>query len=259
MLHYTIQGNGPFIALIHGFCENSTCFSEQVFLLKQDYTVINIDLPGHGKSAEPAENTRVEDIAENVFSILETCGAEKSLIIGHSMGGYVALAFAKKYSHKLAGFGLLHSTANADNEEKKNKRDQAIQLIQQHGAGIYLRSFIPPLFSEGFSSVIIRQRVESNASISAVTLERCLQALKNRNDSHAFLQQTALPVLFLIGKYDTLIPESDLFLQASKSSVAKIGYLQQSAHMGMLEQPIDVANHIAAFAEYCFTIQPHHT
>lgn len=252
MLHYTNNGVGKTIVLIHGFCEHSTCFNEQVFLLSASYNVIAIDLPGHGQSPSMSSFT-MNDVADEVKHILDKESVSSCILIGHSMGGYVTLAFAKKYPQLLNGFGLMHSTANADNEERKAKREQGIKVIGEKGPEIYVRNFIPPLFAEGFSPDTIAARQSANAGITAETLIACLTAMKNRDDSNAFIAETTLPVGFFIGKNDALIPAQDMLRQAAAAKTAMIIRLNETAHMGMLEEPAKTGEGIRAFADFCFS------
>ncbi len=253
MLHYTSTGSGQTIVLIHGFCENNTCFNEQVFLLKAHYNLICIDLPGHGLSPLQ-EPFGIEDIADRVKQVLDTCGVEQCVMMGHSMGGYVTLAFAKKHATYLKGYGLLHSTANTDSEERKNKRDQAIKLIQTKGAAFYVEQFIPPLFAAGTDAVLIKARQQSNANISSTTLITCLTAMKNRPDSHELLHTSKLPVAFIAGGQDAIIPLADMLAQAASVPVAHLTVLPDAAHMGMLEKPTEVTKAIGDFAAFCFGV-----
>lgn len=251
MLHYSSNGSGPTIVLIHGFCENSTCFNEQVFLLKDRYTIICIDLPGHGLSAEQSEFS-ISDIALQVKEVLDANAVKQCVMIGHSMGGYVTLAFAQEHSSYLKGYGLLHSTANADSEERKSKREQAINLIVEKGAGFYVEQFIPPLFAAGTDSALIKMRQSSNASLSSTTLIACLTAMKNRLDSNRLLETSKLPVAFIAGANDAIIPIKDMLAQAATVPVAQVTCLVGAAHMGMLEKPQQVTEAIEHFARFCF-------
>ncbi len=251
MLHYSSYGSGQTIVLIHGFCENSTCFNEQVFLLKGHYNIICIDLPGHGQSAEQSSFS-IEDVAGQVNRVLDVCGVEQCVMIGHSMGGYVTLAYAKKYANRLKGFGLLHSTANADSAERKAKRGQAIGVINEKGATFYVEQFIPPLFADGTNSELIAARQQANAKITSATLIACLTAMKNRPDSNALLSASNMPVAFIAGAKDALIPMHDMLAQAASVPVAQVTCLPDAAHMGMLENPKEVSKAIGDFAGFCF-------
>jgi pimeloyl-ACP methyl ester carboxylesterase len=250
-LHHTRTGKGDVIVLIHGFCENSTCFNEQVFLLSTNYTVITIDLPGHGQSAEPSPFTMAE-LADAIDKILITEQVQKCVMIGHSMGGYATLAFAKKYPAAISGIGLLHSTANADNDERKAKRDQAMAVIKEKGAPYYIHQFIPPLFAKDTDAEIVKKRIKENETITAQSLIACLGAMKNREDANEWIQTTNLPIAFFVGKHDALIPEKDMFAQAASAKVSKVSYLEKSAHMGMVEEPQKLATDMGDFASYCF-------
>lgn len=252
MLHYTSNGIGKTIVLIHGFCENSTCFNEQVFLLKANYYVVTIDLPGHGQSPV-LPSFSMNDLADEIKTVLDTLGIQECILLGHSMGGYATLAFAKKYGHLLKGFGLMHSTANADNAERKAKRDQAIAVVNEKGAAVYVHNFIPPLYAKNTPEELIRARQASNNAIPAEAVIACLNAMKNREDSNAFISETNLPVGFFVGKQDALIPATDMLSQAASARIAKVVLLENTAHMGMLEEPEKFGAGIQSFAEYCWT------
>jgi pimeloyl-ACP methyl ester carboxylesterase len=251
MLHYTRNGVGQTIVLIHGFCENSTCFNEQVFLLKPYFDVLTIDLPGHGKSAVLPSFT-MDTLADEIKNVLDAAKVSSCIMIGHSMGGYATVAFAKKYPTLLKGFGFMHSTANADNDERKAKRDQAITVVNKKGAAIFVRNFIPPLFSSGTAKEIIETRQVANNTITSEAITAGLTAMKNRDDSNVFMSETNLPVAFFIGKLDALIPEKDMLLQAARAKISQVVYLEHSAHMGMFEQPQKVSEGLKLFAEFCF-------
>ncbi len=236
MINYSKSGKGNTIVLLHGFCENNTCFNDQVFFLQKDFCVITPDLPGFGKS-EPLNHTSIELMADEVYKILVHEKIQSCVMIGHSMGGYVSLAFAEKYFALLKGIGLMHSTALADNEERKTKRDQAIRVIEEKGFELYVKNFIPPLFSASFTQKkIIDEFVESGFNTSVKGLTQALLSMKNRESKMDFLKKTDLPVLFFVGKEDSIIPESDMFFQASLCKQSEIVYLQKSAHMGYVEE-----------------------
>lgn len=252
MLHYTSNGIGKTIVLIHGFCENSTCFNEQVFLLTAHYNVVTIDLPGHGQSPV-LPSFSMNDLADEIKTVLDTLGIQECVLLGHSMGGYATLAFAKKYGNLLKGFGLMHSTANADSTERKAKRDQAIAVVREKGAEVYVRNFIPPLFGKDTPEELIQARQASNNAIPAEAVIACLTAMKTREDSNAFISETKLPVAFFVGKQDDLIPARDMLSQAASVRIAKVVLLENAAHMGMLEEPQKVTEGIQSFAKYCWT------
>ncbi len=246
MLHYTQAGNGKTVVLIHGFCETNTCFDKQVLLLKAHCKVITPDMPGAGKS-EAQTNTSMESIADAVYELLTQLGETKVIMIGHSMGGYITMAFAKKYGHMLSAFGLLHSTATSDNDERKLKRDQAKQLIMAKGPAFYARNFIPPLFYKDTPKEIAEPYIKVADSFSSEGLCEALMAMKNREDLTPVLHKTTLPVFFGIGKFDTLIPEDVMLKQSLMCDKSYVAYLNKSAHMGHIEEAELLAQHILKF------------
>jgi pimeloyl-ACP methyl ester carboxylesterase len=246
MLHYTTAGKGKTVVLLHGFCENNTCFDKQVLLLKAHCKIITPDLPGAGQSAVQ-HNSSMERMADAVYELLVDLGEHNVVMIGHSMGGYVTLAFAKKYNHMLSSFGLLHSTAKPDSDERKLKRDQAKRLITEKGASFYARNFIPPLFRPNAPQELITPYIKVADDFTTDGLSEALMAMKNREDSFAFLAQTDLPVFWGIGKYDELIPQEDMLKQSLLCKQSYVAYLNNSAHMGHIEESDVLAKHIMRF------------
>ena len=247
MIHYSKSGEGKVIVLLHGFCENSTCFNRQVFFLQQNFCVITPDLPGAGLS-EATDSPTMESMADEVYQVLQKENISSCVMLGHSMGGYVTLAFAKKYPHLLKAFGLLHSTAFADSEERKIKRIQAIRVIEEKGADFFVQNFIPPLFSTSFTDKkIIEEFVIEGKRTTQKGLTQALMAMRSRPDSISFLEQTPLPVLFIAGKNDMLIPAKDIFYQSSLCKQSEIIYLENSAHLGFIEEPEKFSNAINDF------------
>jgi pimeloyl-ACP methyl ester carboxylesterase len=252
MLHHQTSGSGNTIVLVHGFCENNTCFNKQVLLLNGQHQVITVDLPGFGKSTIGNHPATMSSMADALHLTLKNIGVSKPVIVGHSMGGYVTLAYAKKYITDLAGIILLHSTAVADTEERKAKRLQAIDFIKQNGSETYIRNFIPPLFAEkNKGAEMVAEVLTQGLTCTAEGLTEALLAMKERNDSLDFISSTHLPVGYIAGKEDTIIPLNDLLKQSSLLHNGMITVLNESGHMGMVEEPSKCAQALAAFVSYC--------
>lgn len=248
MLHYNEAGKGYPVVLLHGFCENNTCFNKQVFLLKEHYKIICPDLPGSGNSDHQI-STSMEAMADAVYETLVHSGIKKCVLIGHSMGGYVTMAFVRKYSHILDGFGLLHSVASSDDDERKQKRVQAQQAIAKKGAAFYARLFIPPLFKPDADESLMQPYLQEADTFSEEGLTAQLEAMKNRDDNTGVLKQTVLPVFFGVGKFDSLIPEDKMLQQAISCKQSYVAYLPGSGHMGHIEEAELTAKHIAHFVD----------
>lgn len=149
-VYYEVYGSGKPVVLLHGFAEDNTIWNGQVSFLEQHCLLIIPDLPGSGRSPLlTKEDASIEDYADVVHALLNFENIEKCLLFGHSMGGYITLAFAEKFPGKLAGFGLVHSTAFEDNEEKKKyqeKSDQANRRIWR--LSFFKKQHAKPLFSD---------------------------------------------------------------------------------------------------------------
>jgi pimeloyl-ACP methyl ester carboxylesterase len=198
--------------------------------------VITLDLPGFGKTPSVPEIT-IEEMAQMVNQVLVQEKIESCILLGHSMGGYVTLAFAELFPNKLKGFGLIHSLANADTEERKDKRKQVISFIQENGKENYIKNFIPGLFTANAQKDIIESAIEQGLESDELGIIEAAKAMILRPDRQSILSNTSLPVYFAIGKNDQLIHESTMFAQAAICQKSMITYLEKSAHMGMMEEP----------------------
>jgi pimeloyl-ACP methyl ester carboxylesterase len=129
-LVYNRSGNGPAVVLVHGFPESSAIWDDFSKQLSKEFTVIAPDLPGHGLSGLPQGLSSVEEFADAVHTVVTHAGVKKFTLIGHSMGGYICMAFAKKYDKEnlLNGIGLFHSTVFADSDEKKSTGTAPLKL-----------------------------------------------------------------------------------------------------------------------------------
>ena len=161
-------------------------------------------------------------------------------LIGHSMGGYITLAFAENYPNFLSGFGLIHSTAYADNEEKKMVREKGIELIEEYGPHPFLRNTIPNLFGQIFKEMYpekINALIESSANFTKESLQQYYKAMMLRPDRTNVLKSNQLPILFVAGREDVAVPLRDILMQVSLPNIAYLYVLQNTGHMGMWEEP----------------------
>ena len=255
--------------LIHGFAEDSTVWDHQLKFLKDKFRLIIPDLPGSGTS-ELVDDMSMEGMADVIKQILDNelnqatssdkdlHGGEGICMIGHSMGGYITLAFAERHPGYLKGFGLFHSSAYPDNDEKKEVRRKGIEFINQHGAFEFLKTSIPNLFSpltREKNPQLVRDHVTGASNFSGAALVSYYESMMKRPNRTAVLENAGIPVLFIIGEHDTAVPLNDSLRQCSLPENAYIHLLQYSGHMGMYEE-VRKTNHI--LEEYlkdilCFT------
>jgi pimeloyl-ACP methyl ester carboxylesterase len=227
--------------------------SETTVNLTSKFMFIVPDLPGSGKS-EMIDDMSMEGMAEVLKQILEKelpklPGSSKApspggglgevCLLGHSMGGYVTLAFVEKYERYLRSFGLLHSTAFADSEEKKATRRKGIGFIQEHGAFEFFKTSTPNLFSsqtKEHSPDLVSEFVQSLSGYSSTAAIAYYESMIKRPDRTAVLKTTKLPVLFIMGEHDVAIPINDGLKLCKLPEKAYFHVLHQSGHMGMLEE-----------------------
>jgi len=208
LLHYNIAGKGPAIVLLHGFLESGEIWKNFSRRLKESFMVITIDLPGHGHSNISGSLTSMDEMAEAVRYVLKSLGVNSCLMAGHSMGGYVTLAFAEKYQRLLKGFVLFHSHAAADSPENRTNRDRVISLVRKDHHS-FIKNFIPNLFAPSNVKKLSRE-IENQKNLADKTPKEgiiaALEGMKNRPDRQHVLLQSKVPVLFIIGKSDNRIP-----------------------------------------------------
>ena len=242
-IFYRLEGEGKPVILLHGFGEDGNIWNPQVEKLKKENSLIIVDLPGSGQS-EMLEGTRtLNDYAEVVKAIVdkEIIKHEKELfsLTGHSMGGYITLAFAEKYPELLNSFGLFHSSAFADDGQKIETRKKGIDFIKKNGAGSFLKISIPNLFSEKTKQEkpeLIERLLNLANKTSSEALIQYYEAMILRPDRTSVLRSFTKPVLFIIGKNDPVIPLQASLQQSHLPAISSVHILQNSGHAGMWEE-----------------------
>ena len=206
------------------------------------------DLPGSGRSSMlPAEQASIDRYADCIRAILEAEKVESCTMIGHSMGGYITLAFAEKYPEMLEAFGLFHSSAYADDTAKIETRKKAIRFMETNGAEAFLKSMIPGLFFETRNSEAPDALIDKGRAFSKEALIQYYKAMIARPDRTKVLKETKVPVLFIMGKHDKAVPFEHSLEQSHMPALSFIQILRNSAHMGMLEETAQVNKTLANF------------
>jgi pimeloyl-ACP methyl ester carboxylesterase len=257
LIHYTDIGVGNIIFLIHGFGEDATIWNKQIHFLKDTYRVIVLNLPGAGGSQLlQNKNTTIDDYATCIYDLLlqlKTNTTQQVYMFGHSMGGYITLAFATLFPQKLAAFGLIHSTAFADSEEKKQARLRGIEMMQEYGSYAFLKNTIPNLFSSSFkqhNGSVVEVLIENGKQFSTQALQQYYTAIMNRGDATETLIKSTVPVLFIMGTDDVAAPINDVLQQCYLPQFSYIKILQNVGHIGMLEASDETNNAIDYFLTF---------
>jgi pimeloyl-ACP methyl ester carboxylesterase len=244
---YTDQGKGTAIILLHGFLENQTMWSAFVPEFSKKNRVITIDLLGHGHTECLGYVHSMEDQADMVHGILHELKIRKAILVGHSMGGYVALAFAEMYADNVKGLVLLNSTSLADSEERKTNRDRAIKAVKKDYS-TFVRLSIANLFSEENRAILLDE-------IEAVKLEAlktplqgivaALEGMKIRKDREVILHFAPYPILLILGKKDGVLIYNDNIGQIEGTKVQLTTF--EDGHMSHIENEKELKNVLLEF------------
>lgn len=242
----TERGSGSSIILLHGFPFHSGIWESFAEKLGKEFKVYTPDLPGFGKSKGLGSNFTIEMVAQEIISWIEKNKIGPSVLLGHSLGGYVALALAEKKPELLSGMILFHSTAYADNEEKKQSRNKVIEFIDKNGAEAFTSNFIAPLFYDQKHSAIEAVRAIA-IQAKADTVKGYTLAMRDRADRTYVLKTFSKPILFIGGENDGGIKPESLKEQASIAQQSHLHIFSEAAHMGMFENEKKSLEIISAF------------
>ncbi len=238
IVNYSDLGEGFVVVLLHGYIESSKVWGDFSYELSNDYRVISIDLLGHGKSLISNKTHSMELMAEAVEAVLEKENVKNVFMIGHSMGGYVALAYLEKFGNRLSGFSLFHSSPYSDSDEKIKNRNRELVLVNQGKKSKLYSIHVPKTFAadniQKFKNDILISK-----TIAKTTQNRgiasAINGMKIRKDRSSILKKASIPFLYIIGKKDNFIPMSILDkLEMPKKH--EVVVLENSGHMGFVEE-----------------------
>ena len=238
------------VILLHGFGETSDVWKSLIPLLPAEHEYIALDY------SVISFCQTIEEYADWVHSEVLERKIKDFVLIGHSMGGYISLAYAKSYAGFLLGLGLFHSSAMADTDTKKKTRDKTVEFIDKNGTEVFIEDFLPKMYHHAFlkqNAEFIRQNLEDNKQIPSKALQTATIAMRDREDTRDILKNFEKPSLMIIGKADKFISFEDALPQISLCQKPYILILDHIAHAGMHEAPQACANVIAEFLQACET------
>lgn len=237
-LNYTEQGRGIPLVLLHGYPLSGVIWQEQQRGLSDAYRIIAPDLRGHGKSPCPEGIYPMEQMAHDVFALLDSLEIRQAIIMGHSMGGYVTLAAWQLAPERFLALGLINSQAGADTEAARENRYKAAQDVFANGSRVVADAMLPKLFMPHFSDDTIIEQVRTiilNTKPSGII--GTLKGMAARPDSTPLLSTFKIPVLIIAGDQDQIIPLAKGEAMATTISTATLVTIENAGHMAMLEQP----------------------
>ncbi|MHC5308504.1 alpha/beta fold hydrolase [Myroides sp. LJL116] len=208
-LSYTVQGQGKCLLFLHGFLEDSSIWEYFIPYFSQTHQVITVDFFGHGRSSVNLDgpNPTLSDIADDLFDLLESLEINKATLIGHSMGGYLALEFAEHYPTYVQQLILINSTAIMDSEQKKQQRDRAIAIIKSN-KDTFIQLAITNLFTLEAKKELkpqITHLIEQAKKIPTTAIITALEAMKLRTDKQKLIHTAAFPICFILGQKDPIM------------------------------------------------------
>lgn len=249
-ISFSDEGKGRAIFLIHGFLGNKSLWRAHVKELKKSFRVICIDLPGHGASDAFGYLHSMEFMAESVKAVLDALKIRKTVMLGHSLGGYVALAFAEKYPDCLLGLILMNSTAQGDSASKKKSRNQLLELLKKDQFKA-LNLLVPNFFT--FKTRTrhwkIKQYLKAANECSLKGIAATIEGMKIRKEREILLRFSPFPFLYFIGLYDGVLATKQQEKEVSLSEKGNSVLFESSSHMIYLEEPFKSIKMIQRFAK----------
>lgn len=246
-ISYSDTGKGNAIVLIHGFLENQTMWQDLAPELCQKYRVITLDLLGHGESDCLGYVHSMEENADVVQAVLSKLRIRKAVFVGHSMGGYVALAFAELYPEKIRGLVLLNSTSKADSEERKDNRNRAIKAVKKDYT-TFVRLSITNLFSEENREILTDEieKVKIEALKTPIQgIVASLEGMKNRKDREVLLHLSPYPKMLILGEKDPVLIYETALEQIKNTAVKFVTF--PDGHMSHIENREELKDVLLGF------------
>ena len=238
------------VVLLHGYLENMMIWEDFIPLIYKQVRVITLDIPGHGISEVKGAVHTMDYLADTVAAALSSLKVEKAHIVGHSMGGYVALALCERHPECVDSVTLLHSTPNADSEEKRKNREREISIIKS-GKKELLASTAP---KAGFAADNLQRcnaYVEDLVEMVHITEDQGIIALLGgmigRKDQNEMLRQSAIPQLFILGRKDNYITAEVAEAMVAAHPQAEVAWMANSGHMSFIEEPTACATALLDF------------
>ena len=246
-ISFNDYGKGTAVVLLHGFLENKTMWDKYISALSKNHRVISIDLLGHGETECLGYVHTMEDQADMIFAVLISLRIRKIVFVGHSMGGYVALAFAELYPDYVKGLFLLNSSSRADSDERKINRDRAIKAVKQNHTN-FVRISIINLFSEDNREVLAKEIEKVKLQALKTPLQgivASLEGMKIRKDREVLLHFAPYPIQLVLGKKDGVLIYDDTIDQIEGTKVELTTF--PNGHMSHIENEAELKKVLSDF------------
>jgi pimeloyl-ACP methyl ester carboxylesterase len=246
-ISFSDTGKRKAIVFLHGYLENNTMWDYFIPKFTQENRVINIDLLGHGQSDCLGYIHTMEEQAEMIFAVLQHLKIEKAILIGHSMGGYIALAFAEKYPKMMSKLVLLNSTSYEDSDERKTNRDRAIKMVKRDYTS-FVRLSISNLFSEENRELLIDEIENIKLEALKTPLQGIIAAqegMKIRKNRLEVIQKAKYTILLVLSKKDPVLDYEEHKKQIENTKITLTTL--EAGHMSHIENQNEVEKILLEF------------
>ncbi|MEQ8910456.1 MAG: alpha/beta hydrolase [Vicingaceae bacterium] len=248
-LYFYEKGKGRAMVLLHGFLGSADLWEKLSPRWAKRFRVIQIELPGHGSSAALGYVQNMELMAEAVQAVISELKLRTVVLVGHSLGGYVALAFAEAYPDLLRGLILINSSAKGDSKERKMSRDKFAKLLKENKDRA-LRQLVPTFFQSKQRGTHwkVKKYLQWARACSLQGIIATVEGMKRRKEREIILKFSPYPYLYLIGEKDPLFNIDEGKKEASLGERGDYKILKKASHMAPLEDPEAVYKWVKEFS-----------
>jgi pimeloyl-ACP methyl ester carboxylesterase len=241
----------PFLILVHGYCCDRSVWQDVAQALSDDFSILMPDLFGYGDS-EYSDNFSMEYVAGFIDALLIHENIESVHYVGHSMGGYIGMEFLKNHSSKLTKLTMLNTHCFTDSAEKMTNREKTIVFLRKHGTQLYINEIYKSLFGKDYYEkhfdVIIEMKYRAK-SYTVDSLVASSRGMIDRKDHSDTLKNATIPIQFILGENDGLIPLKDFGVMCSFPTISHIHIVPNMGHMGMLEVKEETIKYLMEFSK----------
>jgi pimeloyl-ACP methyl ester carboxylesterase len=255
-LVYRKHGEGPAVLLVHGFPANPQLWRAVIPVLSRNYTLLMPDFFSKPGSWMRNGFNDMEGLARSFKDILDHEEVTQSVLIGHSMGGYMGLAFAELFPDRLLGLSLVHSSPLPDDEARAEGRRKTISILESGGKRLFLNKMVKALFPDAFNEArpeVYQRQLEEALAVNDEALIAFYRAIMERKDTRPVVGHARFPVQHLIGALDSL---ANINKELAIECLAKVDFVsifKNGGHMVMLEEPERTAKELQKFLSYCYS------